>query len=381
MYKILMTGMSPNLAGLETFALNVFRNIDKNKFQIDFIKRTKDKIIFEDELIEAGVNIIYIPRKYSNLKNYEEAMKRLFEDNPYDAIWDNSMRIPNIDFLSYAKKYGIKERVIHSHTSRWEGWSLKKIFHYINKYRLNTIATKFIACSNLAADFMFTGKGRKNAILLNNAIDFEKYVYSADNRKRLRQEYNLDKTVVIGHVGRINPIKNQKFLLDILLKLQMYNDQYKLVLVGDVAEGSEEYYDELKKFISTFNLQDKVVFAGRQEDISSWLSVMDVFVMPSLYEGLPFAAVEAQANGLPLIVGTGISREVDLTGNVQFLSLDKDVSLWIEQIISSVENGRTSSESLYTNFSEKGYILKENIRLIEDVLLPSQRSDMKCCRK
>lgn len=369
MYRILMTGMSPNLAGLETFALNIFRNIDKSKFQIDFIKRTKDKVVFEDELIAAGAKIIYIPRKYSDLKAYNKAMEDLFKDNKYDAIWDNSMRIPNIDFLVYAKKYGIKERIIHSHISHWKSKSPKKIFHYINRVRINNIATKFFACSNLAADFMFTGRGRKNTILVNNAIDFEKYVFSEEKRNSLRKEYHLENDYVIGHVGRIDPVKNQKFLVKLLHTLQNSDKNFKLVLVGDVAKGTETYGEELQYLITELGLKDKVIFAGRQMDMSAWLSVMDIFVMSSLYEGLPFAAIEAQANGLPLVLSDGISRETDITGNVKFMDLEKDASVWKNEILESLDKGRMSSQDVYNNFAKEGYILKENIKLIEDSLL------------
>lgn len=368
MYRILMTGMSPNLAGIETFVLNIFRNIDKNKFQIDFIKRTQDKVVFEDELVAAGAKIIYIPRKYGNLKEYNEAMSNLFENNRYDAIWDNTMRIPNIDFLLYAKKYGIKERIVHSHTSLWVGYSVKKLFHYINRHRINGVATKFFACSNVAAEFMFVGKGRKNAVIINNAIEFSKYQYSEEKRQELRKKYNLQDEYVIGHVGRIDPVKNHKFLVRLLQNLQASEKNFKLVVVGDVAKGSEPYEQEVKKFITDLDIEDKVIFAGKQMDMSAWLSLMDIYIMPSLFEGLPFSALEAQVNGLPLILSTGITKETDITGNVKFLSLNEDISLWCESVHNMVDKGR-NHVGIYDKFSEKGYILEENIKLIEKMLL------------
>lgn len=371
MYKILMTGLSDNLAGLETFVLNCFRHLDKTTFQIDFVKRTTKKAVFEDELIASGSKVIYIPRKMKNLKNYNAAMTRLFTETQYDAVWDNTMRIPNIDFLIYAKKYGVKERILHSHCAQWQGNSIRKIAHLFNRHRVNHVVTRFFSCSYLAADYMFAGKGRQQVTVIPNAVELNKFQYVQDSATMLRNEYALENKVIIGNVGRIVSGKNQLFLLKILKELVKENSDYRVVLIGNATEGTEGYDHELVAYIKLHRLEEHVLFAGSQLNMGDWYSVMDIFVMPSLSEGLPFSAVEAQANGLPCVLSDVISDEVNIVGDVQFVNLQSDISVWVDAMQRAKERGRLPFEVVRERFMQKGYVLEESIKDVERLLLES----------
>lgn len=368
MFRILMIGLSPHTGGIETFILNYYQNMDKTKFIIDFVKRKEEKLLLEDELIANGSKVIYIPRKYKNLKKYKEKINTLFKENKYDAVWSNSAEIPNIDFLLYAKKYGVKKIIVHGHTSNWSVDYIRRVFHIINRRRINRVATDFFACSKSAIDFMFVGNGRKKVKIIHNAIDLEKYKFSKIKRSELKNEYNLDGKKVIGTIGRIDPVKNQIFLIDLLYHIKKIDENIKLVIIGGSSSENEELA-KLQAKIAEYELQDSVILAGEQKNIGDWLSLFDVFILPSLFEGLPFVSLEAQANGLPCILSTGISREANITGTINYLDLQSDISIWVDTALKCCKKERMSEELIYSKFEEYGYIIEKNVKEIEKILL------------
>ena len=184
MKKILIKGMSPNLAGTETFIMTNYRNLDPSEFKIDFLVNTKEKIIFEDEILSNGSKIYRLPRKGKNVRKYFKELGKLFNSikGEYDIFWLNEMTVVNLDYLIYAKKYGIPKRIIHSHSSNWGGNILRRFFHEINKRRLTSVATTYFACSEVAADYMFEPKIRSKAVVINNAIEVERFLFNETKR-------------------------------------------------------------------------------------------------------------------------------------------------------------------------------------------------------
>ena len=236
-YKILMTGMSPVLAGTETFIMNYYRHLDSSIFQVDFIKRTKEPIVFEDEIISKGSKVYYLPRKGKNPLKYMRELRDFFatEGKKYDAIWYNAMAIPNLDLLEYAKKYGIKTRIIHSHSSMFKGNTIRQILHNVNRSKLPKTATHFFACSGIAADYMFPDEIRSSAKIIQNAIDVENFSFSEKDRLDLRTELGWNDCKVIGNVGRLDIQKNQPFLIDVFNEACKKNPNLRLVIIGKVA--------------------------------------------------------------------------------------------------------------------------------------------------
>ncbi|MFC3932045.1 glycosyltransferase family 1 protein [Streptococcus dentapri] len=373
MYKILMVGMSPVLAGTETFIMNYYKHLNPKKFQIDFIKRTKDPIIFEAEIVKRGSKVYYLPRKGKTVYTYQvykRALTTFFEEHAkdYDAVWYNAMGIPNIDLLTYAKKYGIKERIIHSHSSQWKGDPLKLAFHTLNKKRIKKVATQFFACSDLAAQYLYNGHSLEKAHIIQNAIEIENFTFSQSDRDRLRQELNWQNNKIIGNVGRLDVQKNQAFLIDIFNEALQSDDSLRLVIIGQ-ASGNNSTEGLINKKIKEYGLEDKVLLAGSQSDMKSWLSALDLFVLPSLFEGLPLSAVEAQANGLPVLVSDAITRELKILDSIRYLSLDENLSAWAQAMLDMLKLKRTETDHVTALFEEKGFDIDRQAQDIESLLL------------
>lgn len=358
--KILVLGMSSTKAGTEIFILNYFNNINKHDIQFDFIKRSKSKIIFEDEILESGSKIFYIPKKSEDFFGYKKSMKNLFSSfsQNYDAIWCHEMSVTNIDFLKYAKKYGINIRIIHSHSSQYYGSKWKYFLHLININKLPHLATHYFACSNLAADYLFKDSIRKNAKIVPNAIEVEKFLFSEIDRNQLREKLGWAECKIIGNVGRLSPQKNQLFLLDVFAAAYKKNHRLRLIILGSDCGLKTQIEDKIHEL----DLEDVVLLPGGQTNIKPWLSAMDLFVLPSLYEGLPLSALEAQSNGLPVLVSDAITKEVNITENVEYLSLNDTIENWALKIINMVNQSRIDSRIIHSKFNEKGFNIKNQAK-------------------
>ena len=376
MYKILITGMSPVLAGTETFIMNYYRNLNPQKFQVDFIKRTKEPIVFEDEILQKGSNIYYLPRKGKTpaaYRSYKRAVRQFFEQHgkDYDAIWYNAMGIPNIDLLIYAKKYGIQERIIHSHSSHWNGNVVRYILHQRNKRRIKNVANRFFACSDLAADYMYGQSVSKNRYIIQNAINKDSFAFSDTERNDLRHQLNWQDYKIIGNVGRLDILKNQPFLIDVFNAALKLDNSLRLVIIGQVA-GAHSTLGKIKRKIKDYGIEDKVLLAGSQKEMKKWLSAFDLFILPSLFEGLPLSAVEAQANGLPVLVSDTVTEELKILDSTAYLPLDADLQVWAQQIITMLTMKRSQQETIDKRFAEKGFDIRKQVKDVENILLGEQ---------
>ncbi|AND79459.1 glycosyltransferase family 1 protein [Streptococcus pantholopis] len=373
MYKILIIGMSPVLAGTETFIMNYYRHLDTQKFHVDFIKRTKEPIVFEDEILQKGSNIYYLPRKGKTpytYQKYKKAVRFFFEEHgrDYDAIWHNAMSIPNIDLLNYAKKYGIKERIIHSHNSQWRGNAARFVLHQRNKRRIKKVATQFFACSDLAAQYMYGSDFSEKVRIIQNAIDKDNFAFSAPERDELRAQLGWSHKKIIGNVGRLDIQKNQPFLIDVFHAALQLDDSLRLVIIGQVA-GAHSTVEKIKKKISDYGIEDRVLLAGSQTDMKKWLSAFDLFILPSLSEGLPLSAVEAQANGLPVLVSDTVTKELKILDSTAYLSLDAGIRVWAQKIISMLTMERSQQETITHCFAEKRFDITKQVKDVESILL------------
>lgn len=379
-YKILMTGMSPVLAGTETFIMNYYRHLDSSIFQVDFIKRTRESIVFEDEIISKGSKVYYLPRKGKNPLKYMRQLREFFaaEGKKYDAIWYNAMAIPNLDLLEYAKKYGIKTRIIHSHSSMFKGNKVRQILHNMNRSKLPNIATHFFACSGIAADYMFPDEIRSSAQIIQNAIEVESFSFSEKDRLDLRTELGWNDCKVIGNVGRLDIQKNQPFLIDVFNEACKKNPSLRLVIIGKVA-GANSTVDLIKEKIKSYGIEDKVLLAGSQNDMKKWLSSLDLFVLPSIFEGLPLSAVEAQANGLPVLVSDAVTKELKILDSIRYLSLDDSIEVWAKNIFELLEIPRSSELEIKEMFKQKGFEIETQALTLQNILLGELNEKISDC--
>ena len=312
-----------NCGGIENYVMNYFRKINKEKFQVDFVYHKVTMTNFEKEILSLGGNIYKMPEfTISNFKEIFKKVDDLFRINKYDVVHCHMANAAFL-YLKLAKKNNIKIRILHSHQSK----AADKLSHAIRNYPLlwlgKKYANEFIACSKLAGDFLFKNKNYK---IVHNAIEIDRFKFSSLYREEVRNQYNVDENdVLIGNIGRCSNQKNQKFLLEIIKSINIQNA--KLIIVGD-----GELLSELEEHALKLGIIDRVIFTGSISDTSKIYSAMDIFVLPSLYEGLPVVGVEAQCNGLNLIVSNTITKELNFTKHVYYLSLKDSLEKWCSVI-------------------------------------------------
>ena len=363
MKKILVFGMTEIAGGMESFIMNYYRNIDKTLFHFDFLCNTYNSIAYEEELLNYGSKIFKFTARNNNYLKYEKELNSFFKKyaKEYDCIWVNVCSLANIDYLKLAKKYGIKKRIIHSHNSQNMDSFMRGILHRINRFFVEKYATDFFACSKEAAVWFYKKTLIDKVKIIKNAIEPNKYIFNNKNRKEIRKAFNLENNFVIGNVGRLHFQKNQKFIIDIFKEfLKKYNNA-KLVLIG---EGEDE--TRLKQKAALLGIEDKCLFVGAQNNVEQWLSALDIFLFPSLFEGVGIALLEAQANGIPILASSNIPHEVKINDNFIFYSLKENSEIWAEKLFYIKENlPRISYENILEKFIVFGYDIKTEVKRIE----------------
>ena len=371
MKRVLVFGITENPGGVESFIMNYYRHIDRSKLQFDFLCNTFQPVAFEEELVSSGGRIFRIcPRKENRLRFYKE-LEQVFSEHAgeWSAIWVNVNSLANIDYLKAAKRHAIPRRIIHSHNAQNMDSRLRGILHLLNKRIISRYATDFWACSEIAAKWFYNDRLMKKAVIIRNAIDGKALEFSESKRKEIRRQIGAtEKTCVVGNVGRLHFQKNQSFLLDVMKEYDRRNPDWRLVLVG---QGEDE--QKLREKSKADGTDKKVVFAGVQLDIQAWLSGFDVFAFPSVFEGLGIAAVEAQANGLPVIASEGaVPQAAKLTDHFIFQSLDRPAGEWAEKIRFMQHTiGRMESARALEMIRKQGYDIISEAKGLESRLLQS----------
>ena len=360
--RILIFGMTENPGGIESFLLNYYRNIDREKIQFDFLCNFSEPAAFEDELIRLGGRVYHISPRSKKPFRYKKELDEVFREHSpeWSAVWVNVCSLANIDYLKAARKYGIKKRIVHSHASGNMDSRLRGMLHELNKRSLDRFATEFWACSEEAAKWFF--KDGIDYTIIRNAIDTDRLMFDAGKRKALREELGADEdTVIFGCVGRLHFEKNQRFSLEIFREYLKMKPNSRLIFVGG---GSDE--QALRE--QSADLGGKVVFAGTQTDMQAWLSAFDFFLFPSLFEGLGIAALEAQANGLPVLASQNvIPGQVKINENCQFCSLERKASEW-----AAMAAGMTrisDYDKIKRAFRESGFDIRTETAKLERLLI------------
>lgn len=325
MERILQIGMSSNLGGIETFIMNLYKNIDKEKFQFDFIDFSENGIYYKEEIEKMGGKIYKItPRSKGWLKNKKE-LKKIISKKEYKIIHYHLNTLSYIEPIIIALKNG-KKVIIHSH-NEWKGKrKITVLLHKINYIRLlhkkNIIK---LACSEKAGKWIF---GKQKYTIVKNGIDIDKFKIDNTKRKKVRQELNADEnTVIIGNVGAFRKQKNHEFIVDIFNEYLNDNSNSILVLVGD-----GELKDTIKKKVNDLGIQENVRIMGVRADTDYLYSAFDCFLFPSIYEGLGISLIEAQVSGLKCLISDVIPKEAIITDNVSIMSLNTNYKEWAKKI-------------------------------------------------
>lgn len=332
-------------SGVTNVIMNYYRHIDRKQCQFDFLIFGKMSNDYTNEIEELGGVIHIIPKpNVKNLSYYKKQLNQFFRKygKKYDIIQLHEIYLNSIIF-PIAKRNGIKVRIVHSHTTLYSDKKVNAIRNFIMFMPLKKTATHFFACGKQAGFFTYGKKYVESGkvYIMNNAIEVNKYFYNEDIRSRTRQALGIeDQEILIGNIGRFAPQKNHKFILQIFNQLCKKNQNFKLVLIG---EGPD--LESIQEMAKKYKIQSKVLFLGSRNDVPDLLQAMDIFILPSKFEGLPIVAVEAQAAGLPCILSDNITKEVEY-GTVKYLSI-KCVQEWcntIEEITISTEGYRNISK-------------------------------------
>ncbi|OMD74813.1 glycosyl transferase family 1 [Paenibacillus odorifer] len=347
-----------NCGGAETFIMNVYRNIDREKVQFDFIVHSQDEGYYDDEIKSLGGVKYVVPKfKGTNLIDYKKSWKFFFDTHSEYRIIHSHIRSTASIFLKIAKRQGLKT-IIHSHsTSSGSGFSayVKDLL----QLPLRDIADYRFACSTEAGKWLFR---KRDFNIVKNGINSEEYIYNMKSREYVREKLGLDGKFVIGHIGRFNEPKNHFFIVDIFKTIHEMDPKSALLLVG---EGDLRL--EVENRINELNLQSNVIFTGIRSDIPELLHAMDVFLFPSLYEGLGIVVIEAQAAGLPCVVSDTVPEEVAITDLVDFFSLRKSEKEWSEQIMKYIGYGKRLDTS--EKIKKSGYEINEQVTFLEKFYL------------
>lgn len=334
MIRVLQIVTYMGRGGLETMLMNYYRHMDRSKIQFDFLVHRDFEADYDKEIQSLGGRIYHISRLIPWSKSYRMELKHFFGEHPEYKIVHVHQDCLSAVALQCAEECGVPVRIAHSHTS-CQDKNLKYLIkrHYMKK--IPDYATDFFACSKMAGDWMFGGHPFR---IFYNAVDVDEYVYSPAVANTIRKKFNLDGCFVIGHVGRFSPEKNHIFLIEIFSECVKINSNVRLLLVGDGIEKKQ-----IQEKICNLKLHDKVIFTGIRSDVNELLQAMDVFVFPSLYEGLPVTLVEAQASGLPCIISDRISKECIVTnGLVTSKQLDESPAEWAKCILQQIRKPRES---------------------------------------
>lgn len=341
--------------GAETMVMNIYRSIDRTKIQFDFLIHTEEKCDYTDEILELGGRIYSISRyNFKNHFKYKEQWEKFFKEHNEYKIIHGHVRSTAAIYLKIAKKYNLRT-IAHSHNTS-SGRGIKAIGKNILQYPIRYIADYFFACSESAAIWLF-GEKKYNTggvEIIKNPIDTKKYIYDNEIRENVRKELKIEDKFVIGHVGRFHTQKNHEFLLKIFKKIYDVNRDSILLLVG---EG--EIKSVIENKVEEMGLKKNVIFYGSTSKVNELFQSMDVFVFPSLYEGLGIVAIESQASGLVTICSENIPKEAAITNNLIYMSLEESAESWAKEIL---ENSRYVRKNMYKEICDSGYdILKSKI--------------------
>ena len=354
MGKILIYILTEGKGGVEEFVLNLSRYTDNPSNQFGYLI-LGESTVYEDELKKLGVDYYFIPRKnklLSNISTYRTLFKKL--RSSYDLIYFNTSGLYYPIPYIFAQKYGYKI-VLHSHLTNGSG--IKKLFHYFNRAWINKISIAKYACSTPAGKWMFGNN--KDFDIIPNAIELEKFVYNKNNRDDIRAEFGIENCFVIGNIGRLHPVKNQIFLVDVLSEVRKNNNKAKLLLVGD-----GEMKDKIIARAEDYGVAEHIIFTGSTNNPELYYSAMDCFVMPSFIEGFPITLIEAQANGLPCLISDSITSEINVSERIEFQSLDDSSQLWA----SSLLNMNLSRYDCFDTLQKNGYDLHKSTNNIVNQL-------------
>lgn len=330
MMRILHVFGNLNRGGAESLIMSIYRNIDRTKIQFDFIVHTDKNSDFDKEINELGGKIYSVPKyNASNHLEYIKTWNSFFSEHPEYKVIHGHVRSTASIYLAIAKRHRLKT-ISHSHSTS-SGTGLASIAKNVLQFPIRFISDYFFACSQDAGNWLFGKKicKKNNFYIVNNAIETEKYIYNSKTRNLIREEFDIKNKFVIGHVGSFQQAKNHNFLLEVFKEIHNLDNNSVLMLIGD---GNLK--EKILNKIDLLGLSDSVILTGVREDVSDLYQAMDIFVFPSIFEGLGIVLIEAQAAGLKSFVSESIPKEAFITNLAKSISINESPDYWAKRILS-----------------------------------------------
>lgn len=327
MKRILQVAASLHIGGAEKVARDIGLYADPNKYEIHYIVFGDAVGDYEQELLEHGCKIYHWPFPLKSYPAYFHALQVLMRTNHYYAIHAHTMFSTGWPMLA-ARQCGVPVRIAHAHSAMGSDKSIKRqVYEKIMRQVILHNTTALVACGNAAGTKLYGKRAyEKRGICILNGIDTAAYSYNLHARSDIREAFDLNDSFVIGHVGHLAHVKNQSFLIELMPRILERKPNAKLLMLGDGEDRPE-----LEKLVRKLKLTDHVIMTGNVHNVPDFLSAMDVFAFPSLFEGMPLSIIEVQANGLPCVLSTSVPRDVYLTDLIHPLPLNSNEN-WVNKI-------------------------------------------------
>lgn len=352
--------------GIERYSINLYKNLDKKIIDMDFITKLDRVEFFDETLYSLGGKKIAVSAGCKGTGGWYKwnVLRKAFKvaGEGYDIAYFNLSSPADVfKYPMICRLRGIKSIVVHSHNSSEESIGVfKNILNRLGREYINHIATEKFACSDKAAAWMFGEKcvQQKDYVYIKNGLEIDQYTFNQSIRTKVRRSLGISEDMLlVGHVGRFVLQKNHIFLLEAFKDVLAERENVVLILVG-----VGELKSQIEEIVEKNGLSRNVKFLGERSDVNELFQAMDIFVLPSLYEGLPFVGVEAQASGLKCLFADTITREADITGNVEFLPLEKDE--WKNKIVNHQYYER---KNVAKDIECAGYNIKATAEIVQKI--------------
>lgn len=354
--------------GVGAVVMNIFRNIDHEMFKIDFCVPDADEGKFDEEIMASGSKVFHTPqiRKVGLYGYYKAVIKILRENGKYDAVHIHSVHMGAITLLA-AKKAGISNRYYHVHNTKdaaLDSLPCHSVLENLLKCIICKNATRCLACGREAGQYIYNNK--RDFTVINNAIDLTKYYPDAQKRRETREKMYIDNdTLVIGNIARFVDEKNQMFFVNLAKTIKLEKMKMIILLIGDGP-----LQNIVEKKAECERVEDIIHFMGNRNDTAELYNVMDVFCLPSIFEGLPLTLMEAQASGIPIVVSDSVTNEANIgVGSYIRISLQETTEKWLECIKKSHDKKVTDKDIIKKCFCENEYEIKSIVKKIQNIYL------------
>lgn len=357
MIEILQFGLSDNLGGIETYIKKIHDNIDQTRFHFSFIDMTGDNChpLFEEEFKINGCNFYKVcPRRVSITKNRRD-LEKLFSEHHFDVLHFNENTLSYFTPVVFALKHGCKV-IVHSHNSSVVR-KTSKILHIINRFTLKFMNVERVAVSHLAGEWAFKKSDYK---FFPNGVDTSKFIFSKEKRDTIRRSLHCENKLVISEVASFLPVKNHIFTIEVFKRIKKMNSDAVLWFIGQGAT-----MENIKSIVRENELENSVFFLGRRKDMTNLYCGMDGFILPSLHEGYPNVAMEAQSMGVPCLISDAVTNEIKMLDILEFMPLSAPPEAWAEKLLGIIKNAKIERKDACKLMEEKGASIKYEIQRIE----------------